>query len=193
MIAYAQSSPASFGIKAGVNVSNFSGDGAKEADGKIGFTAGITFDYILSDPFFMRTGLEFAMKGAKYKKGEVDITVNPMYIQLPIHAGYKLPLAEGVNCSIHAGPYLAYGIAGKIKPKTITPGMGSEDEETDFFGNKEDGGNKKFDFGMGLGMGVEFGRFEVGVGYDLGLVNISRDNDAKLRTMNAYLALGCRF
>lgn len=64
--------------------------------------------------------------------------------------------------------------------------------KTDFFGSEEDGGFKRFDFGIGLAVGYEFNKYKVGIGYDFGLVNISHDDD-KVKTQNAFLTVGYRF
>lgn len=54
---------------------------------------------------------------------------------------------------------------------------------------------KKFDFGLGLGVGAEFGKINVGLGYDLGLLDISQmgDSNYPIRTQNAYLTVGYKF
>lgn len=176
----AQDSPIQFGVKAGVNLSNFGGD----VDGnkaKIGFLGGVTLDYAFTPDWYLMTGLEFTMKGAKWD-GE-DGSTKISYLQLPIHAGYKLLVADNTKIVFHAGPYLAYGLSAK-------------EEGVDLF-KKYDGLDKaalkRFDFGVGLGVGAEFGKIGVGIGYDFGLANISNYDEAKLRNQNAYLTVGYKF
>lgn len=187
----AQDQPITFGVKVGANLSNFGGD-VENNKAKFGFNGGVTIDYAITPDFYLLSGLEFTTKGAKYEykeEGENEKgTMNAMYLQLPIHAGYKLTIAEGTKLVFHAGPYIAYGIGGKIT---------DEDSEGkvkwDFFGSKEEGLAKRFDFGLGLGAGVEFGKINVGLGYDFGLLNISHSKEGKLRNMNAYLTVGYKF
>ncbi|MFV0418729.1 MAG: porin family protein [Dysgonomonas sp.] len=193
LIVSAQYRPVTFGIKGGVNVSNFAGEGIKDSDGKIGFTAGILVDYNVDELVFVRTGLDLATKGAKHKEAGIEYTYNPIYLQLPIHAGYKLPFTNSFSCSLHVGPYLSYGIGGKIKSKVVGGVSDVKDSDINFFGSKEDGGFKKFDFGLGLGIGAEFGNVLMELGYDLGLANISYIEDNKVKNMNAYLTLGYCF
>ncbi|MDR2954228.1 MAG: PorT family protein [Prevotella sp.] len=52
---------------------------------------------------------------------------------------------------------------------------------------------KRFDFGVGLGAGAEFGKIGVGLGYDFGLANISDESGFSIKTQNAYLTLGYKF
>lgn len=194
----AQNSPIQFGVKAGVNLSNFGGD-VEDSKAKVGFVGGITLDYAFTPDWYLMTGLEFAIKGAKtdYTDDGIKIkeTATPMYLQLPVHVGYKLLVAENTKIVFHGGPYIAYGLGGKWKEKA-----NGDEDEWDFFGSEKEGGAKKFDFGLGLGVGVEFGKIGVGLGYDFGLANIGRSYedeygkyDFKIRNQNAYLTLGYKF
>ncbi|MFV0536565.1 MAG: porin family protein [Dysgonomonas sp.] len=204
---YAQDKPATFGVKAGVNLSNFSGDGADGMDAKIGFNVGLTIDYALTQDLYLLTGLEFTLKGGK-DEGSVSMihpdygTIsfsgkendNPMYLQIPIYIGYKLVVTDATKIVFRAGPYIAYGIGGKsnIEGRFIVGGDAAVDIDDDygFFGKDR---AKRFDFGLGLGVGAEFGKIGATLGYDFGLANIAPSGGGKVRNMNAYLALGYKF
>ncbi|WP_108821489.1 porin family protein [Dysgonomonas sp. Marseille-P4361] len=201
----AQETSPTFGVKAGVNLSNFSGSGAEDTDAKVGFNVGVTVEYTLAPDVFLLSGLEFTTKGAKLSYLEdvvsaevgMRLTMNAMYLQLPVHVGYKFDISENVKLNMHAGPYIAYGIGGKGKTKIednptgiVLIDIDPAKSEYDFFGKH---GAGRFDFGLGLGVGAEFGKIGVGLGYDLGLINISKDNNAKIRNMNAYLTVGYKF
>lgn len=203
---YAQDNPITFGVKGGVNLSNFGGDGADGMDAKIGFNVGLTVDYALTQDLYLLTGLEFTMKGGK-DEGSVSMihpdygTIsfsgkendNPMYLQIPIHLGYKLAVTDATKIVFRAGPYVAYGIGGKTKVegKFIKDGTTIDlDGDSDFFGKDM---AKRFDFGLGLGVGAEFGKIGATLGYDFGLANIAPSGGGKVRNMNAYLTLGYKF
>lgn len=171
--------PVSLGVKAGANLSNFSKGGL---DARFGFNAGLTADINFAPSMYVLTGLEFTMKGAKYKEGGAKITHSPMYLQLPIHFGYKLEVMPGTNLVFRAGPYMAYGIAGKSKME----GAGIFDYDRDFFS----GGTKKFEVGLGGGVGAEFGKIGVTLGYDHALTKVW---DSGAKNHNAYLSLGYKF
>lgn len=204
VVANAQEQPLTFGVKAGMNLSNLSGDGVEGTDAKVGFNVGLTVDYALTQDLFLMSGLEFTTKGAKASfsdsyegvNAEMNITINSMYLQLPVHAGYKFDVSEGMKLNLHAGPYVAYGIGGKSKTKIKGDIAGRDinlepEGDVDMFGDK--GMANRFDFGLGLGVGAEFGKFGVGLGYDLGLTNIAKDSKEKVRNMNAYLTVGYKF
>ena len=83
---------------------------------------------------------------------------------------------------MHAGPYAAYGIGGKMKAGPLS--INTFDKDLGF---------KPFDAGLGLGVGAEFGPILVDVGWDMGLTNISRASSGNVKNQNAYLSLGYKF
>lgn len=204
--AKAQDSPIQFGVRGGVTLSNFTGDLYQDAKNRVGFNVGITMDYAFTEKWYLMTGLEFTTKGAKAEFKELipgvatvktRYKMSPSYLELPIHVGYKLGLSENTNLVMHAGPYLAYGLGGKVKidgKSTSEDGISQVSGKTKFFG--KDGMANRFDCGLGIGLGLEFGKIGVDLGYDFGLVNITKKIEGKrpaTRTASAYLSLGYKF
>ena len=190
----AVSAQMNLGIKGGVNMSNFYGDELNDNNVKIGFHIGLAADYDFAYNSAIQTGLFFTTKGAKYSSsvGEVsgDVSVNPMYLQLPVHYAYKIDVSPGTRVVLHAGPYAAFGVGGKSKISGSLGSVGAE-TESDVFG--DDGFLKRFDAGLGLGVGAEFGPLLLDLGWDMGLVNIVDSSDGDLKNQNAYLSVGYRF
>ena len=182
------------GVKGGVNMSNFYGDELDDNNVKIGFHVGLAADIDFVYNSAIQTGLYFTTKGSKYSTsfGEVsgDLTVNPMYLQLPVHYAYKIDVSPGTRVVLHAGPYAAYGVGGKSKFSASVGDMSGE-EESNVFG--DDGFLKRFDAGLGLGVGAEFGPLLLDLGWDMGLVNIVDSSEGDLKNQNAYLSVGYKF
>ena len=182
------------GVKGGVNMSNFYGDELDDNNVKIGFHVGLAADIDFAYNSAIQTGLYFTTKGSKYSTsfGEVsgDLTVNPMYLQLPVHYAYKIDVSPGTRVVLHAGPYAAYGVGGKSKFSASVGDMSGE-EESNVFG--DDGFLKRFDAGLGLGVGAEFGPLLLDLGWDMGLVNIVDSSEGDLKNQNAYLSVGYKF
>lgn len=177
----AQEKPVTFGVKAGVNLSTFGGD-MKNTKSTFKYQVGITADIALTNNLYVLTGLDFQTKGSKYSpKSAPNIKYNPMYLSIPAHLGYKFELLPGTKLVINAGPYIAYGIGGKAK--------GDGNSEKIFGDNRF----KRLDYGVGGGIGFEFGKFCVNGGYDLGLANVSDVKGNKIKNRNAYLTLGYKF
>jgi hypothetical protein len=182
------------GVKGGVNMSNFYGDELDDNNVKIGFHVGLAADIDFAYNSAIQTGLYFTTKGSKYSTsfGEVsgDLTVNPMYLQLPVHYAYKIDVSPGTRVVLHAGPYAAYGVGGKSKFSASVGDMSGE-EESNVFG--DDGFLKRFDAGLGLGVGAEFGPLLLDLGWDMGFVNIVDSSEGDLKNQNAYLSVGYKF
>lgn len=181
------------GVKGGVNMSNFYDDELDDKNMKIGFHIGLAADYEFMYNHAIQTGLFFTTKGSKYTASigsvSAEATVNPMYLQLPVHYAYKIDVSPGTRVVLHAGPYAAYGVGGKTKFKGS---LGENTVETDgenVFG--DDKLLKPFDAGLGLGVGVELGQIIFDLGWDMGLVNVANSGTAK--TQNAYLSVGYKF
>lgn len=181
--------PVSFGVKAGINLSEIQ---KLEDDMKVGFNFGLTADLQLTDNFYLMSGLELSNKGAKGKGYYLadqpgvtftDVKLNALYLQLPIHAGYKLEVAPTIKLVFRVGPYLAYGIGGKIKGEA-----GNKSLDIDFFGDD----TNRFDFGVGAAVGAEFAdKITVSLGADQGFTKIFKDGDQKNRCAN--ISVGYKF
>ena len=186
MISIVGAQNASFSIRGGLNMSNFYGDELSDKNMKIGFHAGVGADFEFAPNIALQTGLFYTAKGAEYSSKDegdlIDVNTTANYLQLPIHLAYKIDVTPGTKVVLHAGPYLAYGIGGKVKVGPLSV-------------NTFDGdlGFKPFDAGLGLGVGAEFGRILVDLGWDMGLTNISRFDSGNVKTQNAYLSLGYKF
>ena len=199
MVATAASAQVSFGIQGGMNLSNvMHNDEGASTNPKFGFNAGILTDIGLTHNVGIRSGLFFHTKGFRgdIKEADTDvrITTNLMYLQIPVHFAYKINVMPGTRIVFHAGPYVAYGIGGSLNFDVRKSPPGTEwGDAGPVFG--EDG-FKPFDFGLGLGVGAEFGRILVGIGWDMGLLNIANDNysgEVTVRNQNAHLTVGFRF
>ncbi|MDR2954036.1 MAG: PorT family protein [Prevotella sp.] len=178
---YAQNRLVSFGLKGGVNLSNLGGD-VENTKVKVGYNVGALVQAQLTLDVYLLSGVELTTKGAKDKI--LDNSVEAIYLQLPIHVGYRMALSDVTAVTFHAGPYMAYGIGGK------TSGIDGEENKIDTF---SDTMYKPFDFGLGLGVGVEFFHFGIEAGYDLGLLDISQTEGQKIRMMNVFLSLNYKF
>lgn len=208
----AMSAQVSLGVKGGVNMSNFMGSDVKDTKMKIGFHAGVAADYDFAPNMAVQSGLYFVTKGAKLSESESSLlgvktkasaVTNAMYLQVPVHFAYKMDVTPGTRLVFHAGPYVAYGIGGKTKSNTKVTGDIPENlkdkinEELKKLNGKgvdtfhKDNGLKRFDAGLGLGVGAEFGQILFDLGWDMGLVNLQEKSNGK--NMNAYLSVGYKF
>lgn len=95
--ANAQDSKIKFGVKGGVQFTNFGGDA--DTDSKTGFYIGGLADFTVSEKFHVQPELLYSSEGASDDFG-ID------YLRIPVMAKYYV--AEGFN--IQAGPEVAFKI-----------------------------------------------------------------------------------
>ncbi len=198
-IQFAAGQKTSFGILGGVNFQNLNG---KDAEGdklenkiKPGFHAGLNVQIPIVPDFYFQPGLLFTTKGCK-AEDDNDVKINISYLELPLNLVYK-PLVGKGHFMLGFGPYLAYGISGKVKD-----GDDSEDIE---FSNKVDSPQtvltlRPFDAGANIFAGYEL---PVGLFFQLntqlGLLNIQpeyegmEDNEFSLKNTGFSLSAGFRF
>ena len=134
-----------FGVKAGANLSSYSGSNAKDLDSRIGFQVGGLYELPVSGDFFIQPEALLTLNGAKYSTSGYSLSINPLYLQIPIKALYKLAAGPG-KFTIAAGPYVALGIGGKETEK-----IDGNSQSYSLF-TKEDGASeaafKSFDLGF---------------------------------------------
>jgi opacity protein-like surface antigen len=179
------------GARAGLNLTNISMkfDGTKPSGDekskmKPGFQVGVVGEFGLGKSFALQPALLVATQGCKFKVEDYKSSTNLTYIQVPINAMYKLGVGN-LNILFQAGPYLGYAIAGKYKWEEDGK---KESEKIEFGSDEEKHDMKAFDFGLGLGAGVELMKsLQIGLGYNIGLANLS--NAEKTKAHNNGLAL----
>ncbi|MGI6572508.1 MAG: porin family protein [Fermentimonas sp.] len=167
----------SFAGKGGVNLTNFYGEDTEDLTPKIGFNAGVASEYNFANNFCLQSGLMLHSKGTKTKRINGWKTYTMIYLQLPVHAGYKVDITPATKIVFHAGPYIAYGIIGKEQYMEST---------TNLF---EDLHYQRFDAGAGMGVGAEFAHFLLDLGVDMGFLSFTET----CKNLSSYLSVGYRF
>ncbi len=148
-----------FGVKAGANFSNFTGD--FDSDGKTGFYVGGLADFSVSEKFHVQPELLYSMEGADNDGGV-------SYLRLPIMAKYYV--MEGLN--LQAGPTVAFKIGAD---DAIDDTIASLDYGLGFGAGFEMASGLFFDLRYNLGLAnvydgsgdfdVKNTNFQVGLGY----------------------------
>ena len=182
MIGNIVSAQTTFGVRAGVNFQNLNG---KQSDGdkimgkiRTGFNAGVNAEIPIGEGFYLQPGILYSLKGANEKDFEM-VETSISYIEVPINFIYKPDLGTG-RMLLGFGPYVAYGIGGKVENAGIENDVKFEKEagnaaNTVYF--------KPLDAGANILFGYEFSnKLSAQLNAQLGLVNINAyDNDAKLK------------
>lgn len=161
---------------------------------ELGFYLGGGMQYLFTENIFLETGLDLSIKRSslklsgwlgdladEYLDENAKAKINPIYFHIPIHVGYKFYFTDDMKLNLSAGPFMAFGLGGKAK---------EDGESYDVFGSDE--GFKRFDFGLGLKVGLDINKINVHMGYDFGLINVHNTmND--IHTRNFYIGLAYNF
>lgn len=182
------------GIRGGVNLANLT---AKDDDvnysedfkSKLGFQAGLTAEFPMSDMISFETGLLLSTKGAKLEDSDDEVTstgtMNLNYLEIPLTA--KAYFSEGPTRVFGLlGPYLGYGISGKTKYEW---GGETETEDIEWGSDAEEDDFKRLDFGLTAGLGLNFSSIEVGLTYNFSLANLSPDTEDGMKISNKVIGL----
>lgn len=180
------------GVNTGANLTKFRGNTLIEnSDIKIGFLAGISFEYYLKENISLKINLNFERKSLSQKGGyfdengfftEMEADIHYDYLTLPVLLKHEF--GNSNKFFVNGGPYFGLLLNAKIK------GEGSQsDDLTSFY--------KKVDFGFSIGIGTKFHLDEkndlsIEIRENYGLINISDvpvidDGSIKTNSLNLIL------
>lgn len=183
-------SQVTWNAKVGMNISNYTGDADMNA--KVGFKIGGGLEYAFDNTWSLHPSLFLSTKGAKESASfdgvSGSVTINAVYLELPIMGAARFNVANNTNIVVSAGPYLACGVGGKTKGKASILGY-SGSGKVDTFG---DNGFDRFDAGLGVGVAAEFGRIIVGLDGQFGLVKVV-SGDGSPKNLNFTIGVGYKF
>lgn len=197
-----------FIVRGGYQAANITGS---SFDTKIanGARAGVAADITVYDGGMSRIsiqpGVDFSMKG--YKVGEVkkddnvglSSTTNLYYVDIPVLANFAFDLGNDLGVFVNAGPYLGVGVGGKTTAEGKFFGLSGKTSDDLKPFDADNGFLNRLDWGAQVGAGVEYNRFQVGVGTQFGIGDIRNDNwkkaneDKAIRNSNFFVTVGYRF
>lgn len=162
-----------FGVKAGVNFANQTGDASFEGieldkEGITSFHAGLVAEIKLLDRFAIQPELLYSTQGATYKNAVEEFKNELGYLSIPVMAKFYLT----DSFSLEVGPQASFLLS----------------EKNDF--DVENG--ETFEFGVNAGLGFKLTEnFFIQGRYGLGLTEASKDADVKNSTVQ--LSVGFLF
>ncbi len=174
-----------FGVKAGLNLANISGDDTEDLDGRTAFHIGGVAEIMITDKFSFQPELLYSAQGAKstyedqFEKEEITIKLD--YINLPLMAKYYV--AEGF--SIEAGPQIGFLMNSEADYEYID----KEDPEFNESGTEDLKDEiKGIDFGVNLGLGYKLENgLNFGARYNLGLSDLWDIDTGGIKNQNSVI------
>lgn len=172
LVMYPETYGQTFRLKSGVNLSTMMVDDKTiNIDNKIliGGYFGGALEVSLKDWFSLEAGVQYSTKGMNYNHNGQDFNLFLEYLDIPVSAKGTYAI-DFLNLYGILGLYLAFEFQyyGQLKP---------------------------IDYGLNIGGGIEYHRFQLGCTYGLGLRNIAYYNADETTIKNRVLgiALGYRF
>lgn len=180
------------GIKGGVNFSSLYTQDSYDTKMLTGFNIGLFSKVPITQHIALQPEFYFTTKGAEvtYNNTFVDgiARFKLNYLELPL----LLAINVTDNFNIHAGPYAAYLVSGKVSNESNVNAFDFEDNiNSDDF--------NRFDAGIAVGAGIDIGSLGLGVRYNYGLTTVGKEKsfmgttytfpDAKNGVLNFYAAL----
>lgn len=177
-----------FGVKAGLNLASIAysddyiglAESEFETDLSTGmvpaFHVGAQAEFDFGGPIGLSAGAQLSVKGGKLSGDGTLLgvpfsftsTASPMYLQVPVAVTFR---KNGFYAGV--GPYVGFGIGGKVKTEAEAAGQTDETSEDISFGSTEDDDFESLDFGAGIELGYEFNNIRVSASYSLGLANVA--------------------
>ncbi|HIZ04381.1 MAG TPA: PorT family protein [Candidatus Phocaeicola gallistercoris] len=185
-----------WGVEAGVGFSSWMGEGASHSDALFNPRVGVSVDVPLTGLVSFQTGLDYESKGAQYKIGGYDVTVDQNYLRMPLLAAFHLGTTANFDVVVRGGAYLACGISGKnnVEDGDLTYSW-STFKDLDFPSSDPNvtetlKGFHRFDAGFQVGAALDFTRWTVGMDAEFGLCRIQRDGP---RNLSLFVGVGYKF
>ncbi len=168
--------PPGFGLKGGLNFSNFGGDDAGTWDSRSGFSFGGFLNSSFSEMFYIQPELLYTTKGASttstFETGDrVTRSLKFSYFEIPILGKLVIPLKNSsFQPMVYAGPYMAFKLSSKlhIEGDDLETESSYDDARTTDFG---------LVFGGGVGFPVRENILGVEIRYNLGLTSFDDSDD----------------
>jgi hypothetical protein len=166
--AFAQDFPeTSFGIKGGVNFSNFYKGDLTDKNVRTGFNAGVYGRFVITEGVALQPELLYSTRGgeATYNGfGGGRATLKLDYIEVPVLA--VVNIVPFLN--IHVGPYVGFLASAKTE-------NANEDNIFNFQNELDKDSFENVDFGIAGGIGIDVKKFHIGARYNYGLKDIGKD------------------
>jgi Outer membrane protein beta-barrel domain len=171
-----------FGAKGGVNIANqdVTGDNDPPSfDSRIATVAGGFVTLRLASWLDLQAEGLYAMKGARLTVFGIKSAIEIDYLEVPVLG--RVRFAHRYYAA--GGPSM--GFAMRAKTRTT---FGTSTQELDVMDQVN-----RFDFGVAMGGGVEFGRVVIDGRYTLGLTDADKDKTDSTQTKNRAIAVTAGF
>ena len=171
-------------------------------DNANGAYAGVSFNIPIAGGFGIAPGVYYSMIGSKSSSAASlfgvtfsgSSTFMEHAINVPVYLNYGYNLARDTKIFVFGGPTVQYGLASKVtnNDSVTTSGAGGGREWT--HNNYDNENFNRMNVYLGGGMGFQMAALQITVGYDYGMMNQYKgDNAADCHRSNLKIGVGFCF
>lgn len=163
-----------------------------------GAYAGVSFNIPIAGGLGIAPGVYYSMitskDGASASILGVQVSTSSTFMEhalnVPLYLNYDISLASDTNVYIYAGPTAQYGLASTTK----IAGSVGENGGNETYNNYDNDNYNRFNVYLGGGIGFKVSAFQFTVGYDYGMMNLYKgDNAVTSHRSNIKLGIGYAF
>ena len=186
--AFAQGTVA-VGVKGGATFATLRFENQEEGrtqtfDTRPGVIGGLFVVWPADHRLALQTEVLFNQKGATFEAPGLSARTTVNYVEAPVLLRVSSPKSSGVSFHGFTGPSFGFWVSGETT-STVQGQEGIDEIDNDF---------KRFDLGLVVGAGVEFGRLVVDGRYAWGLRDIDKQIDeSTIRNRHFAFMTGVRF
>lgn len=154
-----------FGVKGGLNFSNFFADEPDDTNIRTGLNFSLYSRKALVDEvLFLQAEIGYSGKGSKVEGDFGEMELGLAYLELPLMASVGI----GNTIFVEGGAYASYLLDANISGEDITGNPFSDEIDKDNF--------KDFDYGLAVGANVNLSPLVVGARYYYGMQDIANSD-----------------
>ncbi len=159
-----------------------------------GFFAGVNYNMPISGDLCLSLGAQMRYNSDSDENTTLGVTtkvdMNQMILDIPILFNYGLNLTSDLKLSAFVGPTVNFAMSGKTTATvTGTPGGLLDGEtESDWYG--DNGNYKNLELGGTIGLCISYTDFRLFGGYNMGLMNINKNDNYSTKGSNIFFGVG---
>jgi hypothetical protein len=164
-------------------------------DNANGFYAGVSFNIPIAGTFGIAPGVYYSLLGSKETASIGSIisgsgTFTEHAINVPVYLNYGINIARDTKVFLFGGPTLQYGLASNVKYDATVAGVSGSNTVS----NYDNANFNRMNVYLGGGLGFLAGPFQITVGYDYGMMNQYKgDNAINCHRSNLKIGAGFSF
>ena len=123
--------------------------------------------------------------------GSTESKMTQSVLDVPVLLNYGLDMTEAMRLSIFAGPTLNLALSGNTHYTTTVTVLGKStvtETDYDWYGDKSS--METLNVSATFGVNLTYMHFTIFGGYNMGLLDMDKDNDSKLTTGGFFVGLG---